>query len=52
MIGNAQGARDAAVAYLKERKQFGKTLSEFQGFQFQVAQDVAFDFWVDQVEFF
>jgi alkylation response protein AidB-like acyl-CoA dehydrogenase len=38
MIGNAQGALDAAVAYLKERKQFGKALSEFQGIQFQVAQ--------------
>lgn len=38
MIGNAQGALDAAIAYLKERKQFGKVLSEFQGIQFQVAQ--------------
>jgi alkylation response protein AidB-like acyl-CoA dehydrogenase len=38
MIGNAQGALDASVAYLKERKQFGKALSEFQGIQFQVAQ--------------
>ncbi len=38
MIGNAQGALDAAVAYLKERKQFGKALAEFQGIQFQVAQ--------------
>ena len=38
MIGNAQGALDAAVAYLKERKQFGKALREFQGIQFQVAQ--------------
>ncbi|MBA4071473.1 MAG: acyl-CoA dehydrogenase [Gemmatimonas sp.] len=38
MIGNAQGALAAAVAYLKERKQFGKALSEFQGIQFQVAQ--------------
>ncbi|MBW7932550.1 MAG: acyl-CoA dehydrogenase family protein [Gemmatimonadaceae bacterium] len=38
MIGNAQGALDAAVAYLKERKQFGKALAEFQGVQFQVAQ--------------
>lgn len=38
MIGNAQGALDAAVAYLKERKQFGRALSEFQGVQFQVAQ--------------
>ena len=38
MIGNAQGALDATVAYLKERKQFGKTLGEFQGVQFQLAQ--------------
>ena len=38
MIGNAQGALDAAVAYLKERKQFGKALAAFQGIQFQVAQ--------------
>ncbi|MFA6166654.1 MAG: acyl-CoA dehydrogenase family protein [Gemmatimonadaceae bacterium] len=38
MIGTAQGALDAAVAYLKERKQFGKALAEFQGIQFQVAQ--------------
>jgi alkylation response protein AidB-like acyl-CoA dehydrogenase len=38
MIGNAQGALNASVAYLKERKQFGKALSEFQGIQFQVAQ--------------
>lgn len=38
MIGNAQGALDAAVAYLKERKQFDRALREFQGIQFQVAQ--------------
>ncbi|MBI3567222.1 MAG: acyl-CoA dehydrogenase [Gemmatimonadetes bacterium] len=38
MIGNAQGALDAATAYIKERKQFGKSLSEFQGIQFQLAQ--------------
>ena len=38
MIGIAQGALDASVAYLRERKQFGKTLAEFQGIQFQVAQ--------------
>ncbi len=38
MIGIAQGALDASVAYLKERKQFGKALAEFQGIQFQVAQ--------------
>ena len=38
MVGIAQGALDATVAYAKERKQFGKTLSEFQGIQFQLAQ--------------
>ncbi len=38
MIGNAQGALDAAVAFLKERQQFGRALREFQGIQFQVAQ--------------
>src|SRR5690242_5546070 len=38
MIGVAQGALGAAIAYLKERKQFNKPLSEFQGIQFQVAQ--------------
>jgi len=38
MIGVAQGALGAAIKYLGERKQFGKSLSEFQGIQFQVAQ--------------
>jgi alkylation response protein AidB-like acyl-CoA dehydrogenase len=38
MLGVAQGALDAAVAYIKERKQFGKAIAEFQGVQFQVAQ--------------
>ena len=38
MIGVAQGALAAATAYLKERRQFGKALAEFQGIQFQVAQ--------------
>ena len=38
MIGVAQGALKAAISYLNERKQFGKSLSEFQGIQFQVAQ--------------
>jgi len=38
MIGVAQGALDAAVAYVKERQQFGKSLAEFQGIQFQLAQ--------------
>lgn len=38
MVGIAQGAFDATVAYTKERKQFGKSISEFQGVQFQLAQ--------------
>jgi len=38
MVGNATGALAAAMAYLKERKQFGKAISEFQGVQFQLAQ--------------
>ena len=38
MIGVAQGALNAAIAYLNERKQFGKPLSDFQAIQFQVAQ--------------
>jgi alkylation response protein AidB-like acyl-CoA dehydrogenase len=38
MIGVAGGALAAATAYVKERKQFGKPLAEFQGIQFQVAQ--------------
>jgi alkylation response protein AidB-like acyl-CoA dehydrogenase len=38
MIGVAQGALDAAIAYIKERKQFGKAIADNQGVQFQVAQ--------------
>ncbi len=38
MIGVAQGALKAATDYVKERHQFGKALSEFQGIQFQLAQ--------------
>ncbi len=38
MIGVAQGALSATISYLNERKQFGKSLSEFQAVQFQVAQ--------------
>ncbi len=38
MVGIAQGAFDAALDYIKQRKQFGKTLSEFQGVQFQLAR--------------
>lgn len=38
MIGIAQGAYDAALAYTQERKQFGKSISDFQGVQFQLAR--------------
>ena len=38
MIGVARGALDAATQYVKERKQFGKPVSEFQAVQFQLAQ--------------
>lgn len=38
MIGIAQGAFDAALAYTSERKQFGKTIADFQGVQFQLAK--------------
>jgi short-chain 2-methylacyl-CoA dehydrogenase len=38
MIGLARGALDHAVAYAKERKQFGKAIGEFQGVQFQIAK--------------
>ncbi len=36
-LGMAQGAYEAAVKYSKERKQFGKTISEFQAIQFKLA---------------
>ena len=36
-VGLAQGALDASVAYAKERKQFKKSISEFQGVQFMLA---------------
>ena len=38
MVGIAQGALDATLAYVQERKQFGKTIGEFQGVQFQLAR--------------
>ena len=37
MIGLASGALDHAIAYTKERKQFGKAIADFQGVQFQLA---------------
>ncbi|MFC9969428.1 acyl-CoA dehydrogenase [Spirillospora sp. NPDC127200] len=36
-LGIAQGALDYAIGYIKERKQFGKSISDFQGVQFMVA---------------
>jgi alkylation response protein AidB-like acyl-CoA dehydrogenase len=38
MIGVARGAWEFAAKYTRERKQFGKPISEFQGIQFQIAQ--------------
>src|SRR5205085_4367761 len=38
MIGVARGALEYAIAYTKERRQFGQTISEFQAVQFQIAQ--------------
>jgi alkylation response protein AidB-like acyl-CoA dehydrogenase len=36
-LGIAQGALDAGIAYVKERKQFGKPIADFQGIQFMLA---------------
>ncbi|MEP9390679.1 acyl-CoA dehydrogenase [Gordonia sp. VNK1] len=36
-VGIAQGALDKAIAYVKERKQFGKPISSFQGVEFMIA---------------
>jgi butyryl-CoA dehydrogenase len=36
-VGIAQGAIDETVQYVKERKQFGKRISQFQNTQFQLA---------------
>ena len=38
MLGVARGAWEYAAKYAQERKQFGKSISEFQGVQFQIAQ--------------
>jgi len=38
MLGVAQGAWEYSSKYAQERKQFGKTIGEFQGIQFQIAQ--------------
>ena len=36
-LGIAQASLDASIAYSKERKQFGKPISSFQGIQFKMA---------------
>lgn len=38
MLGLARGAFDHAVAYARQRKQFGKTIGEFQGVRFDIAE--------------
>jgi alkylation response protein AidB-like acyl-CoA dehydrogenase len=38
MIGIARGALEAAIAYTGERQQFGKSINQFQGVQFQLAE--------------
>ncbi|SHJ25105.1 butyryl-CoA dehydrogenase [Dethiosulfatibacter aminovorans DSM 17477] len=37
-LGLAQGAIDESVQYVKERKQFGRSLSKFQNIQFELAE--------------
>jgi alkylation response protein AidB-like acyl-CoA dehydrogenase len=37
-LGLAQGALDTALTFVREREQFGKPLSEFQGIQFRLAE--------------
>ncbi|MBO0910372.1 MAG: acyl-CoA dehydrogenase [Acidobacteria bacterium] len=38
MLGVARGAWEYAAKYAEERKQFGKSIAEFQGIQFPIAQ--------------
>jgi short-chain 2-methylacyl-CoA dehydrogenase len=38
MTGLAEGALGHAIAYARQRKQFGKPISEFQGVQFELAE--------------
>jgi alkylation response protein AidB-like acyl-CoA dehydrogenase len=41
MIGISQGALAGTLAYVKERKQFGRSIADFQAVQFQLAQAAA-----------
>src|SRR5436305_706896 len=36
-VGSAQGPLDVATGYVRERRQFGRPVAEFQGIQFMVA---------------
>jgi alkylation response protein AidB-like acyl-CoA dehydrogenase len=36
-VGIAEGALDEAMSYIKQRKQFGKAISDFEGIQFMLA---------------
>jgi alkylation response protein AidB-like acyl-CoA dehydrogenase len=38
MLGLARGAFEHALAYVQERKQFGKAIADFQGVQFQLSR--------------
>jgi alkylation response protein AidB-like acyl-CoA dehydrogenase len=38
MVGLAQGALDHTIRYVQQREQFGRSISSFQGVQFQVAE--------------
>src|ERR1051326_111905 len=38
MLGLARGAWESALKYSQERKQFGKSINQFQGVQFQLAE--------------
>jgi alkylation response protein AidB-like acyl-CoA dehydrogenase len=38
MVGLARGALEAALSYTSEREQFGQSINEFQGVQFQLAE--------------
>ncbi len=38
MVGITQGAYEATLNYIKNREQFGKSIAQFQGVQFQLAE--------------
>ncbi len=40
-LGIAEGALDGTIDYVKERKQFGRSIAQFQNTQFQLADMAA-----------